>query len=79
MAPPKLTAVDTTGAGDIFGGSALSRILQYDKDPADFGEKELVDIARFATAAASLSTTRPGGITSVPEREEVENLLRANQ
>ena len=79
VAPPKLTAVDTTGAGDIFGGSALSRILQYDKDPADFGEKELVDIARFATAAASLSTTRPGGITSVPERGEVEALLSPEQ
>lgn len=63
--------VDTTGAGDIFGGSAVWKLLQYAKAPEALTEKELTDIARFACAAASLSTTRPGGAYSVPEYEDV--------
>ena len=66
--------IDTTGAGDIFGGAALSRILnamEEGKQPGELGAPELREIVRFACAAAGLSTTRPGGISSVPEYEEV--------
>lgn len=63
--------VDTTGAGDIFGGSAVWKLLQFDKSPESLAKEELCDIVRFACTAAGLSTTRPGGISSVPEMEEV--------
>ena len=63
--------VDTTGAGDIFGGSAMSRFLRYKKSPSDLSEEELEEIVRFACTAASLSTQKHGGITSVPDPEEV--------
>ena len=69
-----LKVIDTTGAGDIFGGAALSRILsamEEGKQPGELGAPELTQIVRFACAAAGLSTTRPGGISSVPEYEEV--------
>ena len=69
-----LKVIDTTGAGDIFGGSALSRILgamEAGKQPGELTAGELTEIVRFACAAAGLSTTRPGGISSVPEYEEV--------
>ena len=66
-----IRVVDTTGAGDIFGGSAVSRILRLGKDPGMLTEEELRGVVRFACTAAGLSTTRPGGISSVPELAEV--------
>ena len=73
--PSGIHVVDTTGAGDIFGGSAMSRLLRLGKAPADLAEKELTDIVRFACTAASLSTRKHGGITSVPEEDEVLSCL----
>ena len=68
---PKVTVTDTTGAGDIFGGSAVSRLLKLGKAPEELEEAELAAIARFAATAASLSTERPGGIPSIPDEAEV--------
>ncbi len=76
--PPGIRAVDTTGAGDIFGGSAMSRFLQLDKAPDALSEEDLTRIVRFACAAASLSTLKYGGITSVPSPDEVEKLIAAS-
>lgn len=66
-----LSVVDTTGAGDIFGGSALWKLLQTQTQPHFLTETQLKEIARFATASAGLSTTKYGGIYSVPEYNEV--------
>ncbi len=62
---------DTTGAGDIFGGSAVWKLLQLGKAPETLTEAELREVVAFACAAAGLSATRPGGISSVPEYEDV--------
>ena len=67
--------IDTTGAGDIFGGSALWKLLQTGKAPDDLEEEELREIVRFACTAAGLSTTRSGGISSVPKYPEVQEYL----
>lgn len=69
--PSGIHVVDTTGAGDIFGGSAMSRFLKLEKAPADLTEADLRGIVRFACTAASLSTQKHGGITSVPAEDEV--------
>ena len=66
-----IKVLDTTGAGDIFGGSAMWKLLQTGKVPADLTEADLRDITAFACTSAGLSTTRPGGISSVPAYEEV--------
>ena len=63
--------VDTTGAGDIFGGSAMFALLKTGKDPAALTADELARVARFATAAAGLSTEAHGGISSVPPYADV--------
>ena len=68
---PNISVIDTTGAGDIFGGSALWKILQTNKAPESLNSTELQDIVRFACASAGLSTTKAGGISSVPSFEEV--------
>ena len=73
--PTGIHVVDTTGAGDIFGGSAMSQFLKYQKAPSELTEEELRQIVRFACTAASLSTQKHGGITSVPEPDDVEKKL----
>jgi sugar/nucleoside kinase (ribokinase family) len=72
---PPVKPVDTTGAGDIFGGSAVSRIIQLNKAPEELDDNELAGIVSFAVTAASLSTQKPGGIPSVPEEDEVHGVL----
>lgn len=74
---PKVTPIDTTGAGDICGGSALSCLLDLGKDFVDLTEEELAGIARFASTAASLSTEKRGGIPSIPEKAAVDSRIRA--
>ena len=68
---PQVHPVDTTGAGDIFGGSAIGQMLQVGKAPERLTGSELRAIAEFATTAASLSTEQYGGIFSVPEKAQV--------
>ena len=71
---PKVSPIDTTGAGDIFGGSAISRLLKLDIHPAELSVEQMHAIGSFAATAASLSTEKSGGIPSIPDEETV--LLR---
>ena len=71
VAAPRVLPVDTTGAGDIFGGSAVSRLLQLGRAPEALTEDELTAIGRFAATAASLSTQYPGGIPAIVPEETV--------
>ena len=66
-----ISVIDTTGAGDIFGGSAVWKLLQTGKAPEALTEAELRNIVTFACTAAGLSTTKSGGISSVPSSEAV--------
>lgn len=70
-----IKVVDTTGAGDIFGGSAVWKVMQSGKRPEDLNEAELREVVRFACTAAGLSTTKSGGISSVPELSTVAAIL----
>jgi len=63
--------VDTTGAGDIFGGSAVYKLLETGKAPQELEESEIREIVRFACTAAGLSTQKHGGISSVPAYDDV--------
>ena len=72
-----LQVVDTTGAGDIFGGSAVWKLLQLGKAPETLNQDELADVVTFACTAAGLSTTKAGGISSVPEFSCIHNSLNA--
>lgn len=66
-----LHTIDTTGAGDIFGGSAVWKLLQTGKAPETLEREELEQIVRFACTSAGLSTEKAGGISSVPALEDV--------
>lgn len=65
--------IETTGAGDTFCACVLNFVLERGLE--GLTEKDLGDMLFFANAAAYLVTTRKGAIRSMPEREQVENLL----
>jgi sugar/nucleoside kinase (ribokinase family) len=64
---PKTEALDPTGAGDVFAAAFLIR-FEETADPEE--------AMRFANAAASLST-RATGIASVPQRPQIEALMKS--
>lgn len=72
---PKVHPIDTTGAGDIFGGSVLSRILLSGKEITALNAQDLRNATAFACCAASLSTQNLGGISGVCPLAEVESCL----
>lgn len=71
----KLDTIETTGAGDTFCGSTLNGILERNLE--HLSRKDLEDILTFANAAAALITTKKGAIRSMPEKEEVEELIKS--
>jgi 2-dehydro-3-deoxygluconokinase len=62
----KMQAVDATGAGDCFCGACLARLAAGDS---------LWDAARYANAAAALSTTGFGAVAPLPRPDKVRTLL----
>ena len=66
--------IETTGAGDTFCGSTLNYIAEHGFE--DLTEEQLGEMVTFANAAAAIVTTRKGAIRSMPERAEVEALIR---
>ena len=66
--------IETTGAGDTFCACVLNYVLEHGL--TGLTEDQLREMLRFANAAAYLVTTRKGAIRSMPERAEVEELLK---
>lgn len=73
---PKVSPIDTTGAGDIFGGSAVSRLLKLGVAPNALSAEQMHAVGSFASTAASLSTEASGGIPSIPAEENVLALCK---
>ena len=61
--------IETTGAGDTFGGCCLNFILKYGLDNMD--QEKLEKMLTFANAAASLITTKKGALRVMPTKDEV--------
>jgi ribokinase len=64
--PPKVTAVDATGAGDSFVGALVVALIEGQAPQ---------DALTFACAAGASAATRPGAQPSLPRRVDVEALL----
>jgi len=62
----RVAAIDALGAGDTFAGALAVRLCEGATVHA---------AAQFASAAAALSTTRYGGLPSIPARGEVERMM----
>lgn len=67
--------IETTGAGDTFGGSCLHHVLKYGLENLD--EEKLREMLTFANAAASIITTRKGALRVMPTVQEVEALIQS--
>lgn len=65
----RVKAVDSTAAGDVFNGALAVALSE--------GEG-LTDAVKFANAAAALSVTKPGAQSSIPYREEIQEVLKGN-
>ena len=68
--------IETTGAGDTFGGCVLHYVLEHGLE--GLTEDNLTDMLRFANAAAALITTRKGALRVMPSIEEVNAVLARN-
>ena len=62
----KVKAVDTTGCGDVFHGAYAAMLAR---------EMSLPERIHFASAAAALKATQPGGQSGIPSRPAVESFL----
>ena len=62
----RVSAVDTTGAGDTFNGALVTALLEGAR---------MDDAIRFAHAAAAIAVTRKGAQPSVPWRKEIDEFL----
>ena len=66
--------IETTGAGDTFCASVLNFVLENGIHGLTAEDRE--NMLRFANTAAYIVTTRKGAIRSMPERDEVLELLK---
>ena len=66
LLPPKVNAIDTTAAGDVFLG-AFTAALSNDKD--------VEEAVSFASVASAMSTTKKGAQTSIPTYKQVEEFI----
>lgn len=65
--------IETTGAGDTFGGCCLYHVLKYGLD--NFDEGKLKEMLTFANAAASIITTKKGALRVMPDAADVERMI----
>ena len=65
LSTPRVNAIDTTAAGDVFNGYFASELAN---------NKKIVDSIKTAMKAASISVTRKGAQPSIPLNSELKNL-----
>jgi ribokinase len=62
----RVTAADTTAAGDVFNGALAVALAEG---------RPMVMAAQFANAAAALSVTRAGAQSSIATRNELNEFI----
>ncbi|PGF07084.1 carbohydrate kinase [Bacillus pseudomycoides] len=72
---------DTTGAGDAFIGGCLYKLLE--KEVKQHNVEEVLhmhwqEILAFANASGALTTTGKGAMSSIPTKEEIDQLIQAS-
>ena len=70
----KVSAQDTTGAGDSFIGSLLYQVAESEyslEQLVDLSEEKVQEILTFSNATAALTVCKKGAIGALPLKEEV--------
>lgn len=65
----KVEAVDTTAAGDCFSGAFVTGLAEG---------KNVAEAVAMANLASSLAVTRKGAQSSIPTRQELDELMKHN-
>ena len=68
-----VSVVDTTGSGDAFFGALLYKILE-ETNTEKMDMETLKSSVRFANAAGALAATKRGGIPSLPNSKDIDQL-----
>jgi fructokinase len=72
----QVKSIDATGAGDIFFGAILYKILENSGGFSQLTIDDIKEYVRFANAAGALATTKRGAIPATPDLMSIEALLR---
>ena len=70
----RVDSIDTTGAGDAFGGCVLHHVLTHGLNLTE--QTTLQEMLTFANAAAALVTTRKGALRAMPQLSAIESVRR---
>ncbi len=71
----RVKTVDTTGCGDAFLAGLLSGIVKARKPAHELSLEELRPMCRYANAVGALTSTRYGGIASLPHAAQARKFL----
>ncbi|MCF2855970.1 carbohydrate kinase [Pseudoalteromonas sp. SMS1] len=75
IAPPRVTAVDTTAGGDAFVGGLLSEVVRRlsERRFSEIceNEKEIIDILNFSAKCGAYAVTRYGAFSSLPTQHDI--------
>jgi ribokinase len=66
ISPPRVEAVDTTGAGDAFNGGFVAALAEG---------RDIFTAAKFANSVAALSVQKMGTTPSMPSRDDIDRLF----
>jgi fructokinase len=73
VAAPKVSVVDSVGAGDTFSGATIAKLLELNLETPDAlreaSDDTLLEVLRFAATAAAINCTRAG--CDPPTRAEI--------
>ena len=69
--------IETTGAGDTFCACVLHYVLEQGLQ--DYEEERLKAMLTVANAAASLITTKKGALRVMPDKTEIDRLIKTRQ
>lgn len=71
--------IDTTGAGDAFVGAILYKFSDMTlQQIIEIEQNDFEKTIRFANAAGAFTTTGAGAISSLPDMDEINNILRVD-
>lgn len=70
----KVRTIETTGAGDTFCACVLHYVLK--QGLREYSNDELKEMLSFANAAASLVTTKKGALRVMPDKNEIDTLVK---
>jgi fructokinase len=73
----KVNTVDATGCGDSFVSGVLYGINDKSLEKISLEEDKMLEVLKYASAAAALTATQKGVIPSLPVKDEVDKYIKS--